>query len=306
MESFEGNYLTDKNAISVYCGSGSTATIKLAENSLTLTKDGAPTVLDLTAAANDTLTKLVSVINALGADWIAALLGKAAAASKANMADLAEADCLLVANIQILKTLMDDVTNFPDTYDADDKRDAVDLEEEKIETITKDYFYSAAFDIKINGNGKSQIFVNFYPDILTVTNVYVWAIEIDSALWTYDTRSVFLDFESAGGAWADFRALLKDWGSNVLFPRGTENVRIVGTRGQSSCPKEIRRAAAMLVMDRFDETLYDHWREGQFGVGGDMSYNNPKRIHTGIMAVDRILDRYTQRRPLLSTTGSFT
>ncbi len=62
----------------------------------------------------------------------------------------------------------------------------------------------------------------------------------------------------------------------------------------------------MMVMDRFDETLYDHWREGQFGIGGDVSYNNPKRILTGIMAVDRILDRNTRRRPLLSTTGSFT
>lgn len=305
MESFAGNYLTDKEAISVYCSAGTTATVKLVENSLTLTKDGAPTVLDLNQAANDTLTKLVAVINALGAGWTAMLLGKAAAASKENMVDLAEVDCLLVANIQTLKTLMDDVTNFPDTYDADDKRDDVDLEEEKIETITKDFFYSAAFDIEINGNGKSQLFLNFQSDILTITNLYIWAIEIDSALWTYNARSVYVDLESSG-SWADFRSLLKEWGSNVLFPRGTKNVRIVGTRGWSSCPREIRRAAAMLVMDHYDETLYDHWREGQFGVGGDVSYNNPKRIHTGIMAVDRILDRYIRRRPLLSTTGSFT
>lgn len=306
MESFEGNYLTDKNALSVFCSAGSTATIKLVENTLTLTKDGAPSVLDLTAAANNTLTKLVDVITALGGGWTAALLGKAAAASENNMADLAEADCLLVANIQTLKTLMGDVTNFPDTYDADDKREAVDLEEEKIEKLTKDFFYSAAFDIKMNGNGKSKLFLNFQPDILTVTAVYVWEITIDSVLWTYDTRSVFLDLDSAGGGWADFRALLKEWGENVLFPRGMKNVRIVGTRGWSSCPREIRQAASMMVMDRFDETLYDHWREGQFGIGGDVSYNNPKRILTGIMAVDRILDRNTRRRPSLSTTGSFT
>jgi len=304
MESFQGNYLTDKDAISVYCGSGSAATIKLSENSLTLTKDGSPTVIDLTAPANDELGKLVTVINTI-ADWNATLLGKSSAASKDNMADLLEASCLLEANSQTLKILMDDVENFPSTYDADDKRDAVDLEEERIERITHDFFYSKAFDMKMSGSGKSRIFPSVLPNILTVTAVYIWGVEIDSSLWTNDTRSIFLDLESTGGSWAEFRHLQREWGSDVLFPKGHENVRIVGTYGWSSCPREIRLAAAMMVMDRFDETLYDHWREGAFGVGGDFSYQNPKRVHTGILKVDRILSDYIRKRPLLSTTGSF-
>jgi hypothetical protein len=305
MESFAGNILTDKNAISVYCGSGTTATVKLEENTLTLDKNGSPTALDLTQEANDTLSELVTVINALGADWSATLLGKGSAASKDNMADFPETSCLLETNAQTLKTLMDDVINFPAGYDADDKREAVQLEEERIEKITHDFFYSKAFDIKINGNGKDQIFIPFMANVLTVTALYVWGISIDSAIWTYSERSVLLDLESSGGGWAEFRHLLKEWGSSVLFPRGLKNVRIVGTCGWSSCPMDIRKAAAMMVMDGFDETLYDHWRAGSLSLGGDVSYSNPKRVHTGILPVDRILDRYVRRRPMMSTTGSF-
>lgn len=304
MESFAGNYLTDKNAITVYCSAGTTATVKLSTNTLTLNKDGSPTNLDLTQAANDTLTKLVGVINALGSGWTATLLGKEATASKDNMVDFPETNCLLIANAQTLKTLVDDVTNFPSGYVTIDKREAIQLEEERIERITHDFFYSKAFDVKLNGNGKNQIFLPFRPDVLSVTYVYIWAISLDSALWTYDKRSVFQNLETSGGSWAELRHLLKEWGSSALFPPGKMNVRIVGTYGWSSCPKDIRSAAAMMIMDRFDETLYDHWREGSFGIGGDMSYNNPKRTHTGILKVDRILDRYVRRRPLLSATGS--
>lgn len=303
MESFAGNYLTDKNALSVYCGAGTTATVKLSENSLTLTKDGAPTVIDLTAIANDTLVELVAVINALP-DWSATLLGKGNTASKDNMADFSEVSCLLEANAQTLKTLMDDVTNFPAGTDPDDKREKIQLAEEKIDRVTHDFFYAKAFDISMNGNGKDEIFVPFVPDLLTVTAIYVWAIEIDSILYTNNNRSVFLNLETSGGGWAEFRALLREWGTSVLFPSGMKNIRIIGTHGWSSCPREIREAAAMIVMDGYDETLYDHWREGSFGIGGDISYNNPRRIYTGILVVDRILDRYVRRRPMLRTTGS--
>lgn len=302
MESFAGNYLTDKNAISIYNDGATTATVKLSENILTLTKDGVPQTIDLTQEANDTLQKLVTVINALGGGWTATLLSFGSRASKDNMADIEEINCLGSDNLQILKTLFSDVSNWPSAYVAFQKKEKVDDAEEQIERITRDYFYANSFDVKLNGNGKDRIFFHFQSSILSVTSILVFGISIDSDLYTFDERSVFLDMTTATASWAEWRALKKELSTEVLFPAGDKNIQIQGTRGWSSCPGEIRKCAKIIIEDEFDETLYDHWREGVLSVGGDYRYQNPRRIHTGIMKADVILSRYIRKRPTLATT----
>jgi len=66
--------VTNPNGITItYSGAGTTVTLDIADDTLTLTVDSTPTAIDLTATANNTLTKLVAVIDAV-ADFSCALL----------------------------------------------------------------------------------------------------------------------------------------------------------------------------------------------------------------------------------------
>jgi hypothetical protein len=296
MESYQGNYLTDKSALTVYhSGAATTATLSLVTNTLTLTVDGSPTVIDLIQPANDTLQELVNVING-ESGWTAVLTGNPSTASASNMADQVSINVLGEANTVTLKTLFDDVTNWPATYTTIDKRNKVNQIEERIERITKDFFYSKTFDIKTDGNGQNRLYIPFKPNILTVTTIEVYGVDLDSDLWTYEARAVYLDLETATGSNPDFNNLLANLDSSVIFPAGLKNIRIVGTYGWNTVPSDIRISAQMMIMDEFDETLYDHWRDGSFSITGDSSYDNKARIYTGIMKVDRMLARYIKRR----------
>lgn len=294
-ESYQGNYLTDEDALSVYCELGSTATIKVIGNTLTLTKDGTPTTIDLTQDANDTLGELVAVIDAI-TNWSATLLGISTKASKDLLVDLTEVDCLLIANVQTLKTMEQDVSNWIAAWVAIQKRQLIQEQEALLEKITHDYFYSKAFVRELNGNNKDRLFLGFIPDILTVTKIELYGVEIDSSYWTYDKNSVFINLEHAAVSQADLQRLLKETEIYKLFPRGINNVRVTGTYGSSSCPREIRRAIIMMIEEFNDPTLYDHWIKGSQSVGKDFSYTNPEKVYTGIVKVDRILKRHIRKK----------
>lgn len=294
-ESYEGNYLTDEDALSVFCASGSTATIKLVGNTLTLTKDGTPTTIDLTQDANDTLGELVTVINAID-QWSATLLGISSRASKDLLVDKAETDCLLIANVQTLKTIEQDVSNWISGWVALQKRQLIQEQEALLEKITRDYFYSKAFVRELDGNNKDRIFLGFIPDILTVTQIEIYGVVLNSSYWTYNKYSVYIDLESATSSQAELKHLLKETEVYSLFPRGIKNIRVTGTYGSSSCPREIRRVIIMMIEEFNDPTLYDHWIKGSQSVGKDFSYTNPEKVYTGIVKVDRILKRHIRKK----------
>lgn len=299
-ESYEGNYLSDEDALSVYCTSGSTATIKLVNNTLTLTRDGTPTVLDLTQDANDTLGELVTVINALG-NWSATLLGITSRASKDLLVEKAEADCLLIANVQTLKTIEQDVSNWTSGWVALQKRQLIQEQEALLEKVTHNLFYSKAFIRELSGNNKDRLFLGLTPDILTVTAITLYGVTLNSSYWTYDKKSVFINLETAAVSQAELSHLLKETEIYSLFPRGINNVRVTGTYGASSCPREIRRTIVMMIEDFNDPAMYDHWIKGSQSVGKDYSYTNPNKVYTGIMKVDRILARYIKKKVSLQT-----
>jgi len=299
-ESYEGNYLSDEDALSVYCTSGSTATIKLINNTLTLTRDGTPTTIDLNQTENDTLGKLVTVINALG-NWSATLLGITSRASKDLLVDKVEIDCLLIANVQTLKTIEQDVSNWTSGWVALQKRQLIQEQEALLEKVTHDLFYSKAFIRELNGNNKDRLFLGLTPDILTVTAITLYGVTLNSSYWTYDKNSVFINLETAAVSQAELNRLLKESEVYSLFPRGINNVRVTGTYGSSSCPREIRRTITMMIEDFNDPAMYDHWITGSQSVGKDYSYTNPKKVYTGIVKVDRILARYIKRKVSLQT-----
>ena len=294
-ESYQGNYLSDEDALSVYCESGSTATIKLSGNTLTLTKDGTPTVIDLSQEANDTLEELVAVINAID-QWSAILLGISTKASKDLLVDMEETNCLLIDNIQTLKTIEQDVSNWNSEWVALQKKQLIQEQEVLLEKITRDYFYSKDFIRELNGNNKNRLFLGLIPDILSVTKIELYGVELDPSYWTYDKNSVFIDLEHAEVSQAELKHLLKETEVYALFPRGINNIRVTGTYGASSCPCEIRRAIVIMIEEFNDPTLFDHWIKGSQSVGKDYSYTNPNKVYTGIVKVDRILARNIKKK----------
>jgi len=152
-ESYEGNYLTDEDALSVYCDAVTSATVKLSINTLTLTKDGTPTELDLKNTQYDTLTKLVTEINKLEG-WTATLLGVSTTASTL-LADKEEADCLGADNAQSLKAIEQEVSNWPAAWETVQKRRLVEEVEALVEKITHDCFYEKGFVAELDGNSKN-------------------------------------------------------------------------------------------------------------------------------------------------------
>lgn len=301
-DSYAGNIMTDLASISAYCDliGAVSATIAVSGNIMTLTIDGVDETIDLSVPAN--MTALVVAINAL-TGWSAELLCRSTKDVKDQIADFAATNALGSSNVVTIRRLFDDVSNWPDAYEVYDKQDIVEEEEENIERITKDFFYAKAFNININGNGQDQIFFNFLQDCLSVSAVNISDVSVNSDLWTFNKRSVYLDTSTATGSLAEYRHLLKTLESASLFPKGLQNVNIVGTKGWAICPSEVRKACRMMIEDRFDSTLYDHWREGSLSIGGDINYNNPRVIYTTIMKVDQILSRYIRRRVSLRTTG---
>jgi len=118
----------------------------------------------------------------------------------------------------------DDVDNWPASYEDPDQQKVIDRIEQLIEKITGDYFYPKDFDIYLDGNGKSRLFLGFKPDILSISSIKISGVTLGASWYTHDEDSVYLDSESLSSD-----SLLEI--ATVLFPRGRGNIRIVGTMG---------------------------------------------------------------------------
>ena len=190
------------------------------------------------------------------------------------------------------------IDNWADGATTAQKQAVIDRMEEQIEKITHDLFYAANFDIKLDGTGKNRLFLGLKPDIISVTSIKVLEVTLDSSWWSYDKNSVFLNLESASGYLAEKHWLLKQTDETVLFPRGYDNVHVVGTAGHSSCPKAIEQAAIIMCRDDNDPTLYTHYYRGQERLG-DFSYSSDEKPLTGIREADLLLRLHIKRKALL-------
>ena len=188
----------------------------------------------------------------------------------------------------------DDIDNFPDDITKEERQAIIDGVEHLVERITKDYFYAKAFDTKLNGNGKKRIYLSIEQEILSVTGVYVNEVELADTEWDYDEDSVFASINPTE---IDPLAIAERIN---LFPRGHNNIRIVGTLGWTACPYLIKKACIILARAENDETLYEkaHFKSERLG---EYSYTRDGKNYTGISEVDSILDRYINRRPTLAT-----
>lgn len=86
-----------------------------------------------------------------------------------------------------------DITNWPVGYTEAQKQAIIDKVEQIIDKVTGTHWCATAFDIKLNGNNKNRLFIPLETDILSVTQILIDCVDLDSSWWTYDINSVFLD-----------------------------------------------------------------------------------------------------------------
>ena len=181
--------------------------------------------------------------------------------------------------------------------------------EESIEKITGTWFYEKPFDIEINGNEKNRLTVPLRADIITVTAIYVCNIELDPTWYDWDENSVFLDLCGSGAASgsAELYWMLSQYDDGGLFPRGYNNIRIVGTAGQIGHATMVKKAA-LFFAEAINDGALDTAVIGIFKSEkiGDYSYTKgltgytKDGVYTGIGKVDSILRHLMkQKKPVI-------
>lgn len=127
-----------------------------------------------------------------------------------------------------------DVDNWSDagiTTDAE-KKPVIDRVEQTIEKQCKRIFWEKRFDIKVDGNGRDRIMITKFPEIQYVSDIRLYNVSLSSDVWTWNTRSVYRELDSGSGAAdVELRYVLNESGMGKLFPKGNQNIRIVGTYG---------------------------------------------------------------------------
>ena len=182
---------------------------------------------------------------------------------------------------------------------ATGRQDVIDRAEQLIEKITKDYFYAKDFVIYRNGNNKDKLFLGLVPHILSVTEILLFGVELNSSWYTFDINSVYLDPEAATGDELPELLLRMKYKTN-LFPKGMGNVKITGTYGWTDCPVAIKQAAIILCRYENDETLYTKYDDLETDKLGDQTQvRGKKKFLTGVMEADRLIRQYIRKRPMM-------
>jgi len=200
-----------------------------------------------------------------------------------------------------------DISSWPSGCDTACKEKTINFAEQLIEKITGTHFYSKDFDIEINGNNKNRIFPPLHANILSVSAVYVCGYELDPTWYGFDESSVYLDLCKSGVALSEYYYVLSQEAEEGLFPRGYNNIRIVGTFGYSAVPEPIKKAVGYLI-DAVNEGsfaavgLYESEKIGDYSYKIGIDGYSKKGVYTGVPKVDVILRTYMkQKKPIILT-----
>lgn len=197
-----------------------------------------------------------------------------------------------------------DVDNWPDGATDTEKKMVMNRVEERIEKLTKDFFYEKVFNVYIDGNGKDRLFLGLIPDIVKIIEIKISGIVLPSSWWTYNKDSVYLNPETVAGETEELAELhLRLRYERVLFPKGMGNIRVVGTHGRAfpDCPAAIKQATVILCQVENDPTLYPAASEDfKSEKLGDYSYTRRDgEFITGISRVDKLLRPYIKKKPMM-------
>ncbi len=198
------------------------------------------------------------------------------------------------------------IDNWPSGITAEEQQEIIDKVEQIIDKVTETKWGGSAFDIKLNGNGKNRLFLPLETDILTVTNVYIACIELDSSWYTWDVNSIYLDpcTSGTGSLSPELYYKLGEAMERGIFPRGYNNIWVIGTMGESvAVPEAIKQAAVILAKWENDPTLYTYTGLKKSEKIGDYSYTNlattEADVLTGIAEADFYLRLYVKRKAIL-------
>jgi len=188
-----------------------------------------------------------------------------------------------------------DIDNWNDEQSLQDKQDAINRAEQLIEKLTKDVFYTKAFVVTLDGNGKDRISLGLNANILLVTKVEIFDVEVPSDYWLYDKNFVY-----ANTAEIPSTLLSELLDSKDLFSKGLGNVKITGTMGYATTPPAIKQAAIVLVQAENDPTRYARYSVSFSSESlGDYSYSKEMNL-TGIVEADKLLKDYLKKKIKIS------
>lgn len=199
-----------------------------------------------------------------------------------------------------------DITSWPSGTLAAEKVKIIAFAEELVDKILGRVFYAQPFRLKLNGNGKNRLMLPTYEDIITISQIKLDGIELDPSWWTHDENSIYLDLTASGTytsgyPWAEYYYRLSEADERGIFPRGYNNVEVIGTKGDSTVPQPIVEAIVKLI-DRINDGTF--WTAGLFKSEtiGDYSYTQglegyvKQGVLTGFPEVDRILRHYIKQK----------
>lgn len=191
-----------------------------------------------------------------------------------------------------------DIDNWPTGTTAAEKAAIIEKMEKLVEKICDTHFFPKAFDVEENGNNKNRLFLHLEAAILSVTELYVCGVLMDSMWYAFDDYSVYYDCTSSGAGPLDPEAkyLLNTIEETGLFPRGFNNIRVIGTYGEA-VPEWVKQVVIILVQDHNDPTLYTHYMKSE--KIGDYSYTKDDNLvyYTGVLEADKWLSIYINREP---------
>lgn len=145
---------------------------------------------------------------------------------------------------------------------------------------------------------------------MSVSAVYICGIELLASWYDYDENSIYIDLcdstvaVAAAGYWSELAYRSGESCDLGLFPRGYNNIRIVGTYGET-VPEPIKQAVIWLVDAVNDGTIeivggYVSEKIGDYSYKLGIAGYVKDGIYTGISAVDNILRHYLkQRKPVI-------
>lgn len=193
------------------------------------------------------------------------------------------------------------VSNWPTGYGDTEKEAVITRVEALVEQVTGTIFYTANFDVKLNGNDRNQVVLRLNAPILSITAVYISDTEVDSSWYTFDDYSVHLDPTEATGGDGLAELLHRLGQTDALFPRGVNNIRITGTYGTATVPAGVTQACIILAKYDNDSTLYTAYADADSEkIGDEALARGDRKYMTGVLEADRWLRGFVQKSPGLS------
>lgn len=122
-----------------------------------------------------------------------------------------------------------EVDNFGTATDVEIKR-IIDRSENMINKVCQRIFYEKSFDVRLDGNGRDRVFLTELENIQYVSAYYVNNVSQDTTYLRWNDYSVFISQDSGISSNVELKYTLRDQ-QGSWFPKGMQNIRIVGTYG---------------------------------------------------------------------------